>query len=216
MRQLIKWLMAMVVWISATLSKAHSPEISLLTMVEKESGNWTLQLNASLAAYRYEVRNAYGENSYQSIVEFNKLLLQHLQSHLTIKINSEEMPLENGAVKLGHATAVAFEIANIPAAINDLLIINKGFENIHHSRVMCKVVSEEIVGKAHILDKGNNFQVYLAKKEHQLALAEKPEDEKSFTMALLGIITALLFMFWFLRIWIKDKSEYAFSQLKCF
>ncbi|MEQ9100082.1 MAG: hypothetical protein RIF36_15655 [Imperialibacter sp.] len=172
MKKIMKSILAMVAFLSATSAIAHQPDISSFTLIEKETGQWMLQLNASMTAFQYEVRNAYGEDSYASAEEFNQLLLTHLKEQIDIRINDKEVAFENGMVMLGHATTVAFELYGVPDTVEEVFVANKGFQSIHRSQVIFSIVKEGLARSRFVLNEANDYQLNASLKGNQLMIAE--------------------------------------------
>ncbi|MEQ8416645.1 MAG: hypothetical protein RIB71_19340 [Imperialibacter sp.] len=172
MKKIMKSILAMVAFLSATSAIAHQPDISSFTLIEKETGQWMLQLNTSMTAFQYEVRKAYCKDSYASAEEFNQLLLTHLKEQIDIRINDKEVTLENGMVMLGHATTVAFELYGVPDTVEEVFVANKGFQSIHRSQVIFSVVKEGLARSRFVLNTANDYQLNVSLKGNQLMIAE--------------------------------------------
>ncbi|MDF9799310.1 hypothetical protein OKW21_004573 [Catalinimonas alkaloidigena] len=198
MKKILKSIIAAVLVLIAMSASAHQPDISSLTLLEHESGKWTLQLNASMTAFQYEVRNAYGDDSYASPEEFNQLLVNHLKEHIALQLNKENVTLENGLVRLGHATTVAFELSGVPEAVEEVFVENRGFENIHHSQIIFSIVKEELDKFQFILNEENNFQISLSLEDNQILLAETSWNSK-WAFGAISIVVAGLLGFLFYR-----------------
>lgn len=197
MNKVLKSIVAMVIWLSAVSANAHQPDISTCTLIEQENGQWTMQLNASMTAFQYEVRNAYGEDSYTSPEEFNQLLLKHLREHITIHANGEEVTLGNGSVQLGHATTVAFELSGVSEALEEVFVINKGFENIHNSKIIFSIIKEGFDRSGFILSEANDYQINVSLEDNQVLLIETSSTDYWMVlivvMMILGLLGILLF-----------------------
>ncbi|WP_339756313.1 hypothetical protein [Algoriphagus aquimarinus] len=174
MKKLLTQIVAVFLWLSASGVSAHQPDISSFTIIEAQPGIWMLQLNASMTAFQYEVRNAYGEDSYASPEEFNQLLLDYLKKQIVIQINDEEVTLEKGLVRLGHATTVAFELSGVPEEIEEVFVRNYGFKNINKSQVIFSIIKEGMEKEQFLLNGENDFQLHLSLTEDQLLLPETP------------------------------------------
>lgn len=172
---------------SVTRTSAHPADVSSIALIKGESGKWTVQLISSMTAFQYEVRNAFGEDSYASPEEFNKLLLDHLRKHISLRINSKDLSLGNGLVKLGHATAVIFELNGVPDQINQVSVKNESFKTMHNSRSIFTISKEGLTQEKIILNKENNYQVNVSLENNRVLIAE----EASFNNDRLMIIIAL-------------------------
>ena len=197
MKKVLKSVLAAVLWLLAVSANAHQPDISSFTLIEHESGQWMLQLNASMTAFQYEVRNAYGEDSYASPEAFNQLLVNHLKKQIAIQVNGEEVTLRNGLVKLGHATTVAFELSEVPEAVTEVFVQNRGFENIHDSKVIFSIVKEGVERKQFVLNEENNFHLSVSLKEHRVLLAETLPNDYWIVIPVMVMIAGLLGLLFF-------------------
>ncbi|GGZ13107.1 hypothetical protein GCM10007049_01090 [Echinicola pacifica] len=168
---------------------AHDPDISSLALVEQPNGGWMIQLNASMTAFQYEVRQAFGEDSYSSPEEFNQLLLDHLKENIRLQINGHKMALKNGMVNLGHATTVAFDLGQLPDGVEEIFIDNKAFENIYHSQVIFSLNKEGIDQSRFILNQANDYQMSLSLKDNQVleATSSRADPWKLITVSLLAL-----------------------------
>jgi hypothetical protein len=192
MKKIVKSIVIIIAWLSAVSANAHQPDISSLTLIEQQPGQWMLQLNASLTAFQYEVRNAYGEDSYASPEEFNQLLLKYLRGQISIQVNGEDVILGNGLVQLGHAATVAFEITEVPEVLENVFVRNKGFENIHHSQVIFVIVNEGFEKNHFLLNEANNFQLDVSMKDNQVLSAAPSWFDNRATLVTMLIITGLV------------------------
>lgn len=174
MKKIMKTIIAIIVILSAHSANAHQPDISSFTLVEQQVGHWMLQMNASMTAFQYEVRNAYGDDSYATPDEFNQLLLKHMKEQVQLKVNGKELTLKNGLVKLGHATTVAFEIPDFPDEVEEVFVKNTGFENINNSYVVFSIVKNEIDKSSFILSEVNDYKINVVLQNHEVLIAEIP------------------------------------------
>lgn len=172
MKNILKTILFSIVMLSAVSAKAHQADISSFTLVEEQPGHWMLQLNASMTAFQYEVRNAYGIDSYASPEEFNQLLLTHLKSNISIEVNGKNIMLENGLVQLGHATTVAFELTGVPKTLETVFVKNKGFENINRSQAIFTIVKEGVDKSSFLLSEANEYQLKVSVVDNQVLLAD--------------------------------------------
>jgi hypothetical protein len=148
-----------------------------------------LQLNASLTAFQYEVVNTYGEDSYSSPEEFNELLVNYLKKKIVIQVNGEEVILEKGLVRLGHATTVAFELSGVPEQMDEMFVKNKGFENINNSQVIFSIIKEGMDKDQFLLNEENNFQINLFLTEGQVVLVDS--NSNTMWLTLLAVVLIL-------------------------
>lgn len=192
MGKLSNSLLVAMLWLSTMSANAHQPDISSIVLIEQDSGQWRVQVNASLTAFQYEVKNAYGNDSYASPEDFNGLLLDHLREQINLRVNNEKMELKNGFVKLGHATTVVFELRGVPAVIKKLWIGNEGFKNIHHSQSVFSIKREGLDKVQFILNEGNNFQTQLSFQNNQVVLLEASWIDDSVSIGIIVVSVVLL------------------------
>ncbi|MEO9511347.1 MAG: hypothetical protein ABJN84_05475 [Flavobacteriaceae bacterium] len=138
---------------------AHQPDLSTTMLMERENGQWVLQLSAALTAFQHEIKMNYP--AYKSPQEFREMVLQHLKKNLNIYINETGITLENGQVKLGHQTNVIFEVQGIPNHIDDVLIQNKSFKNIHGNQNTLLILKNGFKKKQFVLNNANDHTVWL-------------------------------------------------------
>ncbi|WP_416866800.1 MAG: hypothetical protein ACMVP2_03905 [Imperialibacter sp.] len=188
MKKTMKSIFAMVAILFVTSAIAHQPDISSFTLIEKEPGQWMLQLNASMTAFQYEVRNAYGLDSYASAEEFNQLLLTHLKGQIDIRVNDREVTLENGMVMLGHATTVAFELSGVPGNVEEVFVKNKGFQNIYHSQGLFSIVKEGLARSRFVLSEANDYQLNVTLKDNEILLAETASNDFGSVLVIILIV----------------------------
>ncbi len=192
MKKIFKSIVIAIVMLSAVTANAHQPDISSFTLIEQPAGQWLLRLNASMTAFQYEVKNAYGEDSYASPEEFTQLLLNHLKAQIAIRFNGEDVTMENGMVKLGHATAVAFQLSGVPKVVDEVHVKNKGFENIQKSQVIFNIIKEGVDRDHFILNEVNDYQLNVSLLNNQILLSETPLNGNRTTLAVFIIMAGLL------------------------
>lgn len=178
--------------LSIVTAKAHQPDISSITLIEQETGDWTVQINAGILGFQYEVESIHGEDSYSSVEEFNQLLLAHLRENIHILVNGEEIELTKGIVKLGHAATVVFELSEVPAELNKVFIKNEGFKSIHNSQSIFSIAKEGLGGDQFILNEDNNYQVHVALEGDQIFISE---TNQGFNWGILVVIVAIAGVF---------------------
>lgn len=189
----MKSLIAVVVMLITTSTQAHQPEISSLTLIKQGSNQWTLQLSAPLTAFQYEVKNAFGNDSYTSVEEFNQMLLKHLKRNIFIESNRKEIALSNGMVKLGHATNVAFELLDMPEDLNHVFVKNKAFENIHHSQVIFSLYNDNLDSNRFVLTQTNDYQMFVSIEGNQVVMSDLSSNETDWILQIvIAIGIALL------------------------
>ncbi|MEP4532964.1 MAG: hypothetical protein ABJ004_07755 [Cyclobacteriaceae bacterium] len=197
MKKHIKTIILVAIWLSASATHAHQPDISSITLVEQESGAWTAQINAGILGFQYEVESVHGKGSYSSVEEFNHLLLTHLRENIVILVNDEEIELTKGIVKLGHAATVVFELSEVPAELNKVFVKNEGFKSIHNSQSIFSIVKEGLDRDQFIISSDNDFQVEVMINNNQVLMAGNTSSNKNLIIiatAITILLTGLFFV----------------------
>ena len=176
MKKLLKSIVIAVASLTALSVNAHQPDYSSIILIEQETGEWTMQLNASMTAFQYEVRNAYGDDSYSSPDEFNQLLVTHLKDKIAIQMNGKPVTMGTGMVKLGHETAVVIELSDITEDLYVVFVSNLAFKNIHHSQAILSIIREGLDKSRFVLNEENDYQVRLTLEKNQVLIAETPSQ----------------------------------------
>lgn len=139
---------------------AHGVDISSMVFAEQKEGMWTLQVRASLDAFRKEVKFHFKDSPYNSPEAFKEQLLTHLQKNLSILVNgNQELVLEQPIVQLGHETVVYYNQIVLPHTIASLKISSSIFKDIYSSKM-----------KLFILKKGADKQLFLLKKKNDYSV----------------------------------------------
>lgn len=186
-----------VVWLSALSANAHQPDLSSVTLIEQESGQWTMQINASMTAFQYEVWNEFGKDAYATPEEFNQLLLSHLREKIELKVNDDAVILGDGFVKLGHATAVVFNLSEIPKVMEEVSITNFGFKTIHHSQSVFSIVKEGLDKSQFVLSEENDYQLNVKMKDNQVLVSETSSTDYQMVVIVIAMIIGLFAIFLF-------------------
>lgn len=160
---------------------AHSPSSATMVLAEQEDHTWTLQLRASLDAFRKEVNLHFAETPYRSPEEFQAQVLEHCRSRLTISANDDEkLLLDTGVVVLGHETTVFFDKILLPDDLQTIEVVCSIFEDIYKSKLRLLVLKEGVKQKSvFTLTKDNDFSRHLEIREGQMLLraAEEPTPQ---------------------------------------
>lgn len=159
---MIKWLISLCLIFSSWMVQGHQPDVSSTMLIEQPDGSWLLQVRASLTAFQYEVRNKYGEDSYDTPEKFQELVSQHLAEQLTVFFNQKDTAvLQNAYVKLGHETNVVFEVLGVPKIIKSLSVQNSSFQNIHRNQSALLVLKKGFPKEQYILNNSNQHTIEL-------------------------------------------------------
>jgi len=193
-------------------TQAHSVDLSSMVLVEQENHTWTLQVRASLDAFRKEVKTHFSETPYQTPEEFKSQLLQYFSSTLKISVNdNQNIALNYGSVKLGHETTVFFDQIELPADINSIKVTGDIFKDIYKSKIRLLIIKDGFEKKSFILDHKNNYIANLMVRENAFFIADVDKKDRFSFASLLAIpflIIALLILVILFR-----KSKFARLQL---
>lgn len=190
MKSILKLLVA-ILFITTTTAKAHDPNLSSVVMIEKEPGQWLIQLNTSLSAFDQEISYVYGEDAYSTPEEFKQLVINHFREQLSLAINNNEIEFGEAFVQLGHASALVFDLIDIPDKILTLDIENKGFKNLHHSKSIFSIIKEGISDEKFTLNSENDFRISLSFDGRQILLSESPDiNYRAITFLMIALVLA--------------------------
>ena len=182
-----KYMLLLVALGFSMVSFAHNPNVSTTILVEKGNNSWVLQISASLTAFQQEIRTHFAETPYQSPEEFQQMVLEHIKNNLHISFNGgEDISFGNGAVKLGHETMVVFEVFDISADINAVLVTNTAFKDIYQNQSALILLKEGFNKERFVLDNANEHTLSLAVDGNQFV--EVGKNEASFFSTGIGVI----------------------------
>ncbi|MEQ6166142.1 hypothetical protein AAOE16_03015 [Ekhidna sp. MALMAid0563] len=191
MTNLIKSIILIAAWLSATATEAHQPNISSVMLIEQESGTWTVQFNAGILGFQYAVEEEHGKGSYSTVEKFNQLLLAHLRENMEILINSEKVELTKGIVKLGHAATVIFELSEAPEELNQVFVKNEAFKAINNSQSIFSIVKQGLDRDQFILSSENDFQTEVIINNNQILMAESSVNDDNWILIATTFIALL-------------------------
>ena len=173
------------------LAKAHQPDLSSTLLVEQQSGEWLLQIRASLTAFEYEIENQYGQNAYTTPEEFQELVLDHVKENIFIKINQEgPVKIRNSQVKIGHETHVFFEMEDIPKDIYNIAIKNSSFKNITRNQSALVILKNGVSKDQFVLDGSNRHSIELAVDHSKFTIVSNAKTSLNarFVYKFLGVL----------------------------
>jgi len=195
-----KYILSLLVCLSAWNVQAHQTEVSSTMLVEQEDNKWFLNIRAALTAFEYEVKAMNLETPYKSAEEFQALVLQHIQDNLDIYFNEgDKITLKNGKVKLGHETNVFFEVEGVPATINSVYVKNSSFKDIHSNQSALIILKKGFTKKQFILNNKNDHTMNLKVADTQFipfegqVVTAELSPSSSYTSYAYGGIAFLLF-----------------------
>jgi hypothetical protein len=158
----MKKLFFVLLLISGAGLQAHQADISTTMLVERGEGQWLLQINASLAAFEYEVKTVFPEATFDSPEAFQQLVLDLMLANLEIDFNDgTKAKLHNGIVKLGHETNVVFELKSVPGDLASVSVRNTTFKDIHRNQSALVFLKKGFESKQQILDGSNGHTIRL-------------------------------------------------------
>lgn len=178
--------------------KAHQPDLSSTILVEQGENKWILQVRAALTAYEYEIEQHFGENSYATPEEFQELVLQHVQEHISILFNdTHAVALENGMVKLGHETSVVFEVVGTPETIHSLDVKNSSFSDISRNQGTLIVLKEGFSKDQFILNDANKHTAVLKVSGSKFELVSSVQEKTQYSFLIFGGALLVLSIIYF-------------------
>lgn len=182
-------------------AKAHQVELSSTLLVEQGKNNWVLQVRAALTAFEYQVEQHYGESSYSSPEEFEELLLEYVRMQISVQFNgAQKVSLEEGTVKLGHETMLAFKLSGTPESIHSLRMSNTSFKDIQRSQSALMVLREGYSRKLFILNQDNGHAIDLKVEDNSFSLMDKShEQSQNYFLFFLIAFSGVLIVFFISR-----------------
>lgn len=141
---------------------AHQVDVSSTMLVEQSEGNWVLQIRAALTAFQYEVRSAYGEDSYKSPEDFKLFVKELVAKNVDIKFNQgTQCSVSDIQVNLGHETTVFMNVLGVPNDIQEVFVQNSLFQNVHKNRSALIVLKKGLDKNQFVLNEDNNHRLDL-------------------------------------------------------
>lgn len=188
-----KYIISLCLLLSTYFAHGHQPDISSTMLVEQENGHWLLQVRASLTAFQYEIRNHYGENSYDSPEKFKDLVVEHIMQNFVLTGNDKDsIQLQNGYVKLGHETNVVFEMMGMPKDLDRMAITHKSFSNIHRNQSILLVLKQGVAKDQFILNESNDHTALLTLKDNRFVIQSLASNPTFFPYGLIiGVAMSL-------------------------
>lgn len=190
----------------STILHAHQPDVSSTVLSKQADGSWILQVKAALTAFEYEVETHNGKDSYDTPQAFQQLVIQHLQKHISIKINGKKAILQDGEVQLGHETNALFRLSEVPTTTDKFEVANSSFSDIHHNQSALVIIQEGLVQQQFILNAKNKHTMELSVVGSQLVPITKAASSTPFYSLLFGGVFVLLLVSYFVIRRIKQKG----------
>jgi len=195
-----KYLLSLVVFLSVWNVQAHQTEISSTMLVEQAPNNWVLQIRTALTGLDYEIKAKKLAKPYESVEEFQALVLQHVKDNMHIYFNEKDtVSLRNGKVKLGHESSVVFQVVGVPSTINSVYVKNTTFKNIHRNQSALILIKKGFKKRQFTLNNKNDHAMHLKVADAQfipfeaaMMTAEIPPTSSYTTYVYAGIAFLLL------------------------
>ncbi|MBQ4915105.1 hypothetical protein J8L85_11695 [Maribacter sp. MMG018] len=178
------------------LGFAHNPDASTLVLAEQKNNVWVLQINASLTAFQQEVRTHYADTPYKTPEEFQEMVLEHIKNNLHLFFNNgEQISLDKGVVKLGHETKVIFEVLNIPASLESVVVQNTIFKDISRNKSTFLLFKDGFEKSNFTLSQSNDHTVSLVVKENTFVEVVQQEATSSSKYVIIILIAVIAIAF---------------------
>jgi hypothetical protein len=175
------------------ITSAHQPEITSTMLVENEKGEWILRITCSASALEYEVKKTFGEDSYKTKAEFEKLALTLIKNNVSLSANENEtLSLNSETIKIGHESQILFKVANMPKELNSITVRNSSFEDIHHHQGALIVLKNGFQKKQFLLTNENDHTLKLTSDSGKWIVTENSSLDFNFLLKLIGISFAIL------------------------
>lgn len=174
-----KYVVLAIMLLATVAGRAHSPASSTMVLAEQEDRTWTLQVRASLDAFRKEVKMHFSDSPYESPAEFQEQVLRHFRNTLRISVNhGQEIIVDSGAVMLGHETTVFFDNISLPEDMETIEIVGSMFKDIYRSKIRLLILKEGVEQKSvFTLSQDNGFTKELMIQQDQVVGKEVVRDK---------------------------------------
>ncbi|SFA81603.1 hypothetical protein [Algoriphagus aquimarinus] len=202
----MKWKLFIGLFLVSFYATAHQSDISTAMLIERSEGQWVFQFNTSLTALQYEVQTIYGQNSYATPEEFQRLVIEHMKANFQLVFNQDNPAvISNTYVKLGHAFSVVFELEGVPAEISEVFVKSESFKDIYKNQSLFGIVRNGETSNQFILDNDNQHEARVLAEGDQFVSAISGTDTNylviSLGVLLLALGAALYYKF-------KQKSSF--------
>lgn len=155
-----RWIVGLLLLLSTWTAQAHQPDISSTVLMERNNGQWILQVSGALTAFEYAVKKNFPEQDYKSPEEFEEMVVDHLEKNISVSFNGGEViALKNVQVRLGHETNVYFELTDVPKTIYSASIKNESFKDIHRNQSALIIVKDGFSQEQFVLNNGNDHSI---------------------------------------------------------
>ncbi|MDP5169863.1 MAG: hypothetical protein NWR72_06435 [Bacteroidia bacterium] len=180
------------------MAEAHSPDVSSIALVRGSNNDWSIQVNASLSAFQYELQLFYPETHLDSVgpEDFQRLVILYLKEKIRLRVNDQDrITYGNAAVRLGHETDVKLEIMGMPDEVHAIFLENLSFKEVHHHKCLGKVVVDGDHSKPFVLEEGNQYQISLSATDEGFQEVSKDGSQiPIIAAACLLVVTMLVVM----------------------
>lgn len=165
--------------VSSQTIKAHNPLSAMYYLEVKEDIN-ILNISLSQTGLNEALKKHYKNVDFNKLlgIEYKKLAVKYIKDNFYLKINNNEVTLQDGGIKLGnHQTDLKFVLKELPETFKILTVkINAFIENKNHQSVF----SLRLNGKTSkiILSQNNNYSASVTFKNNLMINNSNPFNKK--------------------------------------
>jgi len=193
MKKIIQYSLLLLFLCSSTGLWAHQPNLSSTILMEKEDGQWIVQIRASLTAFEYEVAARFGQDAYKTAEEFKELVVRQIEQSLSVKFNEgESLKLNKPQVRLGHESSITFELEGKTENMNLIEVKNTSFEHISRNQAALVVLKKGFAKNQFMMNKENNHQLYLKAEDNKFEALDPKAEKQTNVYALVLLLGILL------------------------
>lgn len=155
---------------------AHNSFVATTLLIEKDNGDWILQMNSSLTAFQYLVK----EGSYASAEEFKEKALKAIKNEIHIICNNDvALELSQGHINLGHETSTIFKVVSMPKEISTISVTNTSFKEINRNKNTLLILKKGFKKQRFILNNENQHHVNLAVNQNSFSEVSYSEESEA-------------------------------------
>ncbi|WP_340153700.1 hypothetical protein [uncultured Marivirga sp.] len=193
MQHLIKALSLVLIIFSTFKLSANEPKKSSFSLIENVTGEWIINLNASITAFQYELEFQERATNYTSIEEFKQVLLKHIKESIHLTINGGIKPiLLEGKVMVDKTTTVAFKLGGLPDHIEQVYLKNESFTHINSDKFIFIISKLGLANQEFIVSTATNNQLNIIINENEITPTAIPIKSNLSSISILATAVGLL------------------------